>query len=190
MNLLWGRVIRLSLKASVPGFFLGLTAAVTPAADALGPVGDSAGGGGGCLEQIPGACAAPGTGLPRSPHRRSPADSADNEGTRSPSFNACSNSRQVGLVKPKPPPFGDKHHHAGTAAFRPRLKKYQSRPPGWCDTKKGKIQTTRPCPIAISSPLPKNWFRSLPGTASTDLLVSAERVRVVAQGKHPPFIWS
>lgn len=65
MNPLRGCVIRLSLKASVPGLFLGLTAAVTPAANAGG---DSAG-------EVGAAGAAPGgsrrprhsAGLPRSP---------------------------------------------------------------------------------------------------------------------------
>lgn len=102
MNPLWGCVIRLSLKASAPGLFLGLTAAVTPAANAGG---DSAG-------EVGAAGAAPGgsrrprhsTGLPRSPRG---ADHADNEGTRSPSFSSYSNSHQVGPVKPKPPPLGE-----------------------------------------------------------------------------------
>lgn len=98
-------------------------------------------------------------------------------------------------MKPKPPPCGDKHHHTGTAAFQLRLKKHQSCPPGWCDTKKGKIQATRRCPVAISSAFPMNWFSSLPGKNSTDLLASAERMRAVAQGKHTgfhpiPFDWS
>lgn len=63
MNPLRGRVIRLSLKASVPGFFLGLTAAVTPAANALVVTQP---GRWGLLEQLPGARAAPGT-APGSP---------------------------------------------------------------------------------------------------------------------------
>ena len=128
------------IKSISAGGFFGSHSCRHTSSKRTRPVGDSAPGGGGCLEQIPGARAAPSAapGSPAPRGRCSGADNADNEGTRSPSFTACSNSRQVGPVKPKPPPFGDKHHRAGTAAFRLRLKKHQSRPPGWCDTKKGK----------------------------------------------------
>lgn len=90
-------------------------------------------------------------------------------------------------MKPKPPPFGDKHHGAGTAAFQLWLKKHQSRPPGRCDVKKGKIQTAWRCPIAISSALPTNWLSHLPGKTSTDLLVRAAKAHTVAEGKRTRF---